>query len=104
MPRYILKPVTSHPYFTLSHIWMVGLRLVHLVLCLMLTTHPPSPLPPGDAVLDLGSGLGVDALIAAAAAGAGGSVVGLEISRSEVAAAEALRAAQKVRSLHRDWV
>ena len=59
--------------------------------------HTAALIVPGDTVLDLGSGLGVDALIAAAAVGSGGKVVGLEISESEVAAAEALRLNQKVR-------
>lgn len=58
--------------------------------------HTAAKIQTGDAVLDLGSGLGVDALIAANAAGDAGRVVGLEISRDEVAAAEELRASRKV--------
>lgn len=61
--------------------------------------HTAAKIVSGDAVLDLGSGLGVDALIAAAAAGDVGRVVGLEISEAEVAAAEALRLNQKAETV-----
>ena len=39
---------------------------------------------PGEAVLDLGSGLAVDSFIAAARVGEQGTVVGLDISKKEV--------------------
>ena len=46
--------------------------------------HPAAGIRPGHSVLDIGSGLGVDSFIAAAAAGEAGSVVGLDISKREV--------------------
>ncbi|BDG04902.1 class I SAM-dependent methyltransferase [Anaeromyxobacter oryzae] len=50
------------------------------------TTHDPfaeaAGIEPGDAVLDCTAGLGADALVAAAAAGPRGRVVGLESSRA----------------------
>ena len=46
-------------------------------------------LTPGEAVLDLGSGAGLDALIAARLVGAGGRVVGVDLSEAMVAKARA---------------
>ena len=46
--------------------------------------HQHANIGPGDQVLDLGSGLGVDTFIAADTAGATGHVTGLDISRLEV--------------------
>ena len=46
--------------------------------------HSPAQISPGGAVLDIGSGLGVDSFIASAATGPKGSVTGLDISRGEV--------------------
>ena len=46
--------------------------------------HTHAQIQPGEAVLDIGSGLGVDSFIASAATGPGGSVIGLDISRREV--------------------
>jgi hypothetical protein len=63
---------------------------------------------PGDAVLDCTAGLGADALVAAAAAGPGGRVVGLESSQALAAwTGEGLRryppdAARRVEVLHAD--
>jgi 16S rRNA (guanine1516-N2)-methyltransferase len=63
---------------------------------------------PGDEVLDCTAGLGADALVAAAAAGPGGRVVGLESSRALAAwTGEGLRrhrpdAARRVEVLHAD--
>lgn len=47
--------------------------------------HRAAAIQPGEVVLDLGSGLGVDSFIAAARAGEKGRVVGLDISKAEVA-------------------
>ena len=46
--------------------------------------HSHAQIRPGETVLDIGSGLGVDSFIAVAATGPGGSVTGLDISRREV--------------------
>ncbi|MDP2045058.1 MAG: methyltransferase domain-containing protein, partial [Deltaproteobacteria bacterium] len=42
------------------------------------------PLNPGDAVLDIGCGAGVDSLVAAHLVGAGGKVVGLDVTPAMV--------------------
>jgi len=42
------------------------------------------PLNPGDAVLDIGCGAGVDSLVAASLVGAGGRVVGLDVTPAMV--------------------
>jgi len=47
--------------------------------------HRAAAIQPGEVVLDLGSGLGVDSFIAAARAGEKGRVLGLDISKAEVA-------------------
>ncbi|EOD08748.1 hypothetical protein EMIHUDRAFT_459946 [Emiliania huxleyi CCMP1516] len=46
--------------------------------------HTLAALQPGEAVVDLGSGLGVDSFIAAAAVGEAGRVTGVDIAASEV--------------------
>ena len=46
--------------------------------------HNLAKIQPGEAVLDLGSGLGVDSFIAAARTGESGKVTGLDLSKSEV--------------------
>jgi arsenite methyltransferase len=48
------------------------------------------PLNPGDAVLDIGCGAGVDSLVAAHLVGAGGRVVGLDVTPAMVERARAL--------------
>ena len=47
------------------------------------------PLNPGDAVLDIGCGAGVDSLVAAHLVGAGGKVVGLDVTAAMVERARA---------------
>lgn len=47
------------------------------------------PLNPGDAVLDIGCGAGVDSLVAAYLVGAGGRVVGLDVTPAMVERARA---------------
>jgi len=46
--------------------------------------HGHACIQPGETVLDIGSGLGADSFIAAAATGPNGRVVGLDISKGEV--------------------
>lgn len=46
--------------------------------------HILAKLQPGELVLDLGSGLGVDSFIAAESVGPTGKVIGLDISKKEV--------------------
>ena len=46
--------------------------------------HKHAGMQPGDAVLDIGCGLGVDSFIAASAVGASGSVIGIDIAEREV--------------------
>ena len=55
--------------------------------------HAHAALQPGETVLDLGSGLGIDSFIAAAAVGSSGRVVGIDIAKKEVrhAAARAVK-------------
>src|SRR4030042_6491679 len=48
-----------------------------------------APLNPGDAVLDIGCGAGVDSLVAAPLVGAGGRVVGLDVTPAMVERARA---------------
>ena len=48
------------------------------------------PLTPGDAVLDIGCGAGVDSLVAAHLVGAGGRVVGLDVTPAMAERARAL--------------
>ena len=48
------------------------------------------PLAPGEAVLDIGSGAGVDSLVAGHAVGPGGRVVGLDVTPAMVERARAL--------------
>jgi len=50
--------------------------------------HNLAKIQPGEKVLDLGSGLGVDSFIAATYAGPEGRVIGLDISKAEVVHAE----------------
>jgi ubiquinone/menaquinone biosynthesis C-methylase UbiE len=50
-------------------------------------------LGPGERVVDLGSGSGMDAFIAAHKVGAGGQVVGIDMTEAQLAKAERLRAA-----------
>jgi arsenite methyltransferase len=50
------------------------------------------PLNPGDAVLDIGCGAGVDSLVAARLVGAGGRVVGLDVTPAMVERARAHQA------------
>ena len=47
------------------------------------------PLTPGDAVLDIGCGAGVDSMVAAHLVGAGGRVVGLDVTSAMVERAQA---------------
>jgi arsenite methyltransferase len=47
------------------------------------------PLQPGEAVLDIGCGAGVDALVAAALVGQGGRVVGVDVTPAMLATARA---------------
>jgi arsenite methyltransferase len=47
------------------------------------------PLAPGDAVLDIGCGAGVDSLVAAHLVGAGGRVVGLDVTPAMIERARA---------------
>lgn len=46
--------------------------------------HNLAKLQPGEYVLDLGSGLGVDSFIAAESVGPTGKVIGLDIAKKEV--------------------
>ena len=48
------------------------------------TPHPLAKLQPGEKVLDLGSGLGIDSIIAATRVTGTGSVTGLDLSKAEV--------------------
>ena len=48
------------------------------------TPHPLAKLEGGETVLDLGSGLGIDSIIAATRVGVHGSVTGLDLSKAEV--------------------
>jgi arsenite methyltransferase len=50
------------------------------------------PLAPGDAVLDIGCGAGVDSLVAAHLVGAGGRVVGLDVTPAMIERARAHQA------------
>ncbi len=50
------------------------------------------PLNPGDAVLDIGCGAGVDSLVAARLVGAGGRVVGLDVTAAMIERARAHQA------------
>lgn len=50
---------------------------------------PLAGIEPGDAVLDLGSGFGIDAFLAASKAGPRGQVVGIDLSAEEVVRAQA---------------
>jgi SAM-dependent methyltransferase len=50
------------------------------------------PLNPGDAVLDIGCGAGVDSLVAARLVGAGGRVVGLDVTPAMIERARAHQA------------
>jgi SAM-dependent methyltransferase len=59
--------------------------------------HPRARIQPGEHVLDLGCGLGVDALIAAAAAGPGGRVCGVDLAEKEVLHARGAHAARLAR-------
>src|SRR5438552_4367795 len=57
---------------------------------------------PGDTVLDIGSGSGTDALLAAQAVGSGGQVIGLDLTAAMLAKLEAIVSAagvQNVRAL-----
>ena len=54
---------------------------------------------PGQCVLDLGSGLGVDSFIAASLVGTSGRVTGLDFSRKEVEHAAARASARNVKNL-----
>ena len=53
------------------------------------TPHPLAKLQNGETVLDLGSGLGIDSIIAATRVGPTGQVTGLDLSKAEVAHANA---------------
>ena len=55
---------------------------------------PAADIQEGEAVLDLGSGFGVDAILAASKVGDGGRVFGIDISEKEVYAAN-VRAYQR---------
>jgi ubiquinone/menaquinone biosynthesis C-methylase UbiE len=54
-------------------------------------TFDLADLTPGEEVLDLGSGSGMDAFVAALAVGPGGRVVGLDMTEEQNAKAESLR-------------
>lgn len=58
--------------------------------------HRFAKIQPGEKVLDLGSGLGIDSFIANHYAGPTGKVVGLDISKTEVKHAEARAAARGI--------
>lgn len=58
--------------------------------------HPHLGPAPGERVLDLGSGAGLDAILAGGAVSPGGAVVGLELSASMVCRARALATALRV--------
>ena len=53
----------------------------------------PATLSPGDRVVDLGSGSGMDTFIAADKVGVGGQVTGIDMTDAQLAKAERLRAA-----------
>lgn len=57
--------------------------------------HPRAAIAAGETVVDLGCGLGIDALLAAAAAGPRGRVIGVDISATEVAAAKELAVSRR---------
>ncbi|WP_242395499.1 class I SAM-dependent methyltransferase [Anaeromyxobacter oryzisoli] len=76
-----------------EHVWSAGMGVLRARRVLARragerdpTTHDPfaeaAGIGPGDRVLDCTAGLGADALVAAAAAGPDGAVVGLESSRA----------------------
>lgn len=46
--------------------------------------HNFANIQPGEKILDIGSGLGVDSFIAATYAGADGKVIGIDIAKAEV--------------------
>ena len=56
--------------------------------------HPTAAIRDGESVLDLGSGYGCDALLAARAAGVAGRVTGVDLSSGEVEAARELAASR----------
>jgi SAM-dependent methyltransferase len=58
--------------------------------------HKLAALQPGERVVDLGSGLGIDSFIAAAAVGEAGRVVGVDIAEKEVRHAQARASARGV--------
>jgi SAM-dependent methyltransferase len=56
-------------------------------------------LKPGESVVDLGSGSGMDTFVAALKVGAGGRVIGIDMTDEQLAKAEGLRAAAGVAHL-----
>ena len=56
-------------------------------------------LKPGETVVDLGSGSGTDTFVAALKVGAGGNVIGVDMTDEQLAKAERLRAAAAFRNL-----
>ena len=61
--------------------------------------HAPAKIQQGEFVLDLGSGFGIDALIAASKVGSSGRVIGVDLSPVEVAAALKKISSRKVRNV-----
>ncbi|MBI4635649.1 MAG: methyltransferase domain-containing protein [Candidatus Rokubacteria bacterium] len=61
--------------------------------------HPHLDLRPGERVLDLGSGAGLDAVLAARAVSPGGSVTGLDSAEAMIARAQTLAAILGIKSV-----
>jgi SAM-dependent methyltransferase/uncharacterized iron-regulated protein len=62
--------------------------------------HIHAKIRPGDRVLDVGSGLGIDSFIACSAAGPDGQVVGIDISAKEVKHAQSRAKERGLSNLH----
>lgn len=68
------------------------------------TPHRSVALQPGETVLDLGSGLGIDSFIAADAVGKSGTVLGIDLAHSQVKHAQARATARGLPSTHTRFV